>query len=102
MLRIIAELLKTLLSIVLSMLVSVISFHSDKYALFQAFAKSRWLCFYCFPFKNSEALRFIFTAKTEGAYDHRIVNDDVDVAYEKFRGILCAVSLLFLFRVMCS
>ena len=97
MLRIIEELLKALLSIVLSILVFVISCHSDKYAFFQAFAKSHRLCFYCFPFKNSEALRFVFTAKTEGAYDHRIVNDDVEVAYEKFKGILCAVSLLFLF-----
>jgi len=36
------------------------------------------------------ATREIDYSKTEGSYDHRIVNDDVDIAYEKFRGILCA------------
>jgi len=36
------------------------------------------------------ATREIDYSKTDGSYDHRIVNDDVDIAYEKFRGILCA------------
>ena len=33
------------------------------------------------------------TAKEKGAYDHVVVNDDVDVAYEKLKGILIKVGL---------
>ena len=34
-----------------------------------------------------------FSANQPGAYDHIIVNDDVEVAYEKLKGILIAVSM---------
>ena len=35
---------------------------------------------------------FCVSAKEKGAYDHIIVNDDLEVAYEKLKGILIKVS----------
>ena len=34
---------------------------------------------------------FIILAEEKGSYDHYIVNDDLNVAYEKLKGILIQV-----------
>ena len=44
--------------------------------------------------QHANIIIFSFTAKEKDSYDHIIINDDLEVAYEKLKGILLAVSIL--------
>lgn len=39
-------------------------------------------------------LPYLFPADQKGSYDHIVVNDNLDVAYEYFKGLLIGVSTL--------
>ena len=42
----------------------------------------------------NNCLPFLFPADQKGNYDHIVVNDDLDLAYEYFKGLLIGVSSL--------
>ena len=42
---------------------------------------------------NSYFVLAYFPAKQKGSYDHIVVNDDLEVAYEKLKGILIQVGI---------